>query len=152
MIEKLLRDIEIKGSVAAIPDFDPFSIKEDFMSPRVLVVDNDHSIRAGLVDFLKACNLQATAAETPYEALDLIYQDPYNVAIVDIRLPGMDGGTMIQKANEIQPSLNFIIHTGSTTIKIAEPLSKVGIRPDQVFLKPVKDVFQFVKAIKKLLT
>ncbi|MFC1884954.1 response regulator [Thermodesulfobacteriota bacterium] len=105
-----------------------------------------------LLEFLTACNLQATAAETPNEALDLISQDPYNVAIVDLRLPGMDGDTMIQKANEIQPSLNFIIHTGSTTIKISEPLTKVGIKPEQVFLKPVKDVFQFVKAIKKLVT
>jgi DNA-binding NtrC family response regulator len=86
------------------------------------------------------------------EALDLLSRDSYNVAILDLLLPGMDGNTMIAKAQEIQPTLNYIIYTGSLYPELSEPLASAGINSDQIFIKPVESIYQFVEAIKKLST
>ena len=120
------------------------------MSARILVVEHDPGIRQGLVEFLSACNFQVTPAETPMEALGILSSDSYNVAILDLLLPGMGGDAMISRANEIQPALNYIIYTGSQDPQLSEPLVKAGIKPDQIFIKPVENVYELVEAIKKL--
>ena len=152
MLDEMSWSFKNQMHLAATPEFDPSSIKEGSMSGRILVVDHDPSIRIGLVEFLSAYHFEVTPAETPMEALDILSRGTYNVAIVDLLLPGMDGDTMISKANEIQPALNYIIYTGVLNPKLSEPLIRARIKPDQIFIKPVESAYQFVEMIKKLLS
>jgi DNA-binding NtrC family response regulator len=117
---------------------------------RVLVVDDEPSIRNSLVEFLEDCQFDVTEADSAESALELIARSSFHVALVDIRLPRLDGDSLILQAHEIRPTMSFIIHTGSVEYKLPEALRSLGINPDQVFLKPQMDLMVFKDAIDKL--
>ncbi len=119
---------------------------------RVLVVDDEPSIRNSLVEFLEDCQFHVTAADSAESALDLIARSSFQVALVDIRLPKMDGDSLILKAHELNPRLAFIIHTGSVEYKLPEELRNLGISQDQIFLKPQMDLMVFKDAIENLMS
>jgi DNA-binding NtrC family response regulator len=129
--------------------------KEDTMidAPhvRVLVVEDEPSVRFSLAGFLEDFNFDVLMAGTAEEALTLIKGEPFQVAIVDVRLPGMDGDAMILKAHEISPSMHFIIYTGSVNYKLSEDLKNIGTRSEYVFPKPQRDLAVFLGAIEDLL-
>ena len=123
----------------------------DNSSVRVLVVEDEPSVRSSLAGFLEDYDFDVAMAETAEEALDIMADEPCHVAIVDIRLPGMDGDALILKAHEISPSMNFIIYTGSVNYKLSEDLKNIGTRSEYVFPKPQRDLTVFVGAIQELL-
>ena len=119
---------------------------------RVLVVDDEPSIRNSLVEFLEDCQFEVSAAESAENALVLIEQTPIDVALVDIRLPKLDGDSFILAAHEQYPHMRFLIHTGSVEYKLPDELKRFGITHDHVFLKPQMDLSVFEKAIRKLMS
>ena len=77
---------------------------------RVLVVDDEPSIRNSLVEFLEDCQFQVASADSAETALELIVQAPVDVDLVDIRLPKLDGDSFIIQAHERWPQMQFLIH------------------------------------------
>ncbi len=85
----------------------------DAMStPRVLVVDDEQQLRAILSDALTHWGYEATAVSTGQEALDLLKNQLFDVALVDIRMPGMDGLTLLEAIKRRDPALEVIMVTG----------------------------------------
>ena len=121
------------------------------MSPpiRVLVVDDEPSIRNSLLEFLEDCQFAVSAADSAESALELIDRTPIDVAIVDIRLPKLDGDSFILQAHQRFPRMRFMIHTGSVEYKLPEELKGFGVTHDSVFLKPQMDLSVFETAIRK---
>jgi DNA-binding NarL/FixJ family response regulator len=72
------------------------------------------------------------------------------VAIVDLRLPGINGDTMILNAANLYPSLRFLIHTGSVNFQLSADLVAAGIRQENLIVKPQYDLSVFIKAIERL--
>jgi len=118
---------------------------------RVLVVEDEPSVRHSLSGFLEDYKFEVLAAESAEKALELLAIGPCHVAIVDIRLPGMNGDAMILQAHEITPEMRFLIYTGSADYNLPEDLKHIGIGYEHVFFKPQKDLSVFVKAIFDLL-
>jgi len=118
---------------------------------KVLVLDDEASIRESLTDFLEDFNFSVRSAETAEDALNVISRDPCEVAIVDLRLPGMDGNSFILQANKICPKTRYIVHTGSVNYHLSAAVRAIGVSSDYVFLKPVPDLMHFVATIHKLL-
>ncbi len=119
---------------------------------RVLIVEDEASVRHSLAGFLEDFDFDITMAESSEDALEILAEKSFHVAIVDIRLPGMNGDAFILKANEILPAMRFIIYTGSTEYKLLDALKTVGLSKAHIFLKPQRDLSVFVKAIKDLLS
>jgi DNA-binding NtrC family response regulator len=117
---------------------------------RVLVLDDEMSIRESLSDFLEDFNFKVFSAETAEAALEILKEHPVNVAIVDMRLPGIDGNSFIVQAHEMAPDTKFIIHTGSVNYHMTQDVRKVGVHEDFVFLKPIGNLMTFVDAINRL--
>lgn len=117
---------------------------------RVLVLDDEMSIRESLSDFLEDFNFQVFAAETAEAALEILKDNFVNVAIVDMRLPGIDGNSFIVQAHELSPETRFIIHTGSVNYHMTQDVRKVGVHENFVFLKPIGNLMTFVDAINRL--
>jgi DNA-binding NarL/FixJ family response regulator len=65
-----------------------------------------------------------------------------------MRLPGIDGNDTIVKAHELQPSLHFLIHTGSTDYQAPHSLHHIGITKDAIFLKPLMDLSVLAEAVR----
>ena len=117
---------------------------------RVLVLDDEMSIRESLSDFLEDFNFQVFAAETAEAALEILKDNFVNVAIVDMRLPGIDGNSFIVQAHDLSPETRFIIHTGSVNYHMTQDVRKVGVHENFVFLKPIGNLMTFVDAINRL--
>lgn len=122
----------------------------DYSSIRVLVIDDEPAICLSLSAFLEDYGFRASTAESAEEALDLMKNNAYDVCIVDMRLPGMSGEDLIIHARERYPDQRHIIYTGSISYSLSNKLIQLGMRPEHVFLKPVRVLSLLVKCIKEL--
>lgn len=121
------------------------------MQRRVLVIDDEASIRESLTEFLEDFDFEVTSAGSAEEALELLRDQPQDVVVADLRLPGMSGDTMIPLAHKLRPNLRFLIHTGSVGYHLSEELSRVGMRPEDVMFKPLSDMMILVNNLESLL-
>ena len=118
---------------------------------RILVVDDEEMIRVNLRAYFEDEGFTVLTAESGEEALVLLADETVDVGIFDMRLPGMDGNTLILKAHGVQPQMKKIVYTGSTSYSPPPEIMEVGVERDQVFQKPVSDMGILVKCIERLL-
>ncbi len=123
---------------------------KDFSTIHALVIDDEPAICMSLTAFLEDYGFNASSAESAEEALDLMKNNSYDVCVVDLRLPGMSGEDLILKARERYPDQRHIIYTGSISYNLSDKLLSLGMRPEHVFLKPVRVLTLLVKCIKAL--
>jgi len=124
---------------------------KDYSRFRILVVDDEPSICESLLDYLEDFGFDVLAADGAEEALEILAKEPRDVAIVDIRLPGMTGENLVMEAHRLQPALRFLIHTGSSNYQPSEELIRLGIQPEHVLTKPMRNLTLLKEAIEKLL-
>ena len=117
---------------------------------RILVLDDEDSVRQSLAAFLEDLDYTVSLAADAEEALDRIVQQSFDIAIVDIRLPGKDGNAFVREASQHRPDMHFIIHTGSKQYILPEDLRDLGITDDQVLHKPVANMTVFAEALRGL--
>lgn len=118
---------------------------------RVLVVDDELSIRRSLAAFLEDCNFEVSSVGSAEQALELLDKKTYHVVIIDLRLPGMSGDTLMFKIHERFPAIRFLIHTGSSSYSLPEELKNIGIQPEHVFLKPMANLTRVVETVQELM-
>lgn len=118
---------------------------------RVLIVDDDNSVRQSLSAFLDDYGFDVSTVSSAEEALDVLARESFDLAVVDLRLPGMSGDTLILKAHELSKKLRFLIHTGSKGFRLTEDLTEVGMKTEHVLLKPLADLKIILNAFNELL-
>jgi DNA-binding response OmpR family regulator len=79
---------------------------------RVLVVDADEAIRGAAHQLLEQQGATVETARDAQEAIALARQTPYAAALVDIRLPDLDGYETFRRIREVQPGVPVILMTG----------------------------------------
>jgi two-component system, sensor histidine kinase SagS len=79
---------------------------------RILVVDSDESIRRSAHHLLGSQGASVETARDAHEAIALMRQAPYSTALVDIRLPDLDGYETYKRLREVQPNVPIILMTG----------------------------------------
>jgi two-component system, sensor histidine kinase SagS len=79
---------------------------------RILVVDSDESIRRSAHHLLGCQGANVETARDAHEAIALMRQAPYSTALVDIRLPDMNGYEAYRRLREVQPNVPIILMTG----------------------------------------
>src|SRR5581483_6315305 len=83
--------------------------------PRVLVVDDEASIRDLLAKTLALAEYDVDVAPDGRSALERMRLYPYDLLITDLKMPGMDGLTVIREAKRYKADLPVIIITGFST-------------------------------------
>src|SRR5215470_20266673 len=83
--------------------------------PRVLVVDDEASIRDLLAKTLALAEYEVDVSPDGRSALDRLRMYPYDLLIADLKMPGLDGLTLIREAKRLKPDLPVIIITGFST-------------------------------------
>ena len=96
------------------------------MKPRILVVDDEVSIRESLRGILQDEGYLVSAAATGEQALDEVAKDPPDLVLLDIWLPGMDGLVVLEEIKKIYASLPVIIISGHGNIDTAVRATKLG--------------------------
>lgn len=118
---------------------------------KVLVVDDEPGIRESLADFLGDYEFEVFSAESAEKALKIVEREELALAIVDLRLPGISGDTMILRSHSFRPEMKFLIHTGSVDYRLSDELKAIGMGSENLFLKPIPDLTVIIDAINKIL-
>jgi DNA-binding NtrC family response regulator len=95
-------------------------------SPKILVVDDEEAIRSFLVEALTHWGYQAAQAARGVEALEILKDQLFDVALLDIRMPEMDGIELLRQIKRYDPSVEVIIMTGYPTVTTAVEALKEG--------------------------
>lgn len=94
---------------------------------RVLVVDDEESIRDLLSKTLALAEYDVETAGDASTALDRMRQMPYDLLVADLKMPGMDGLTLIKQARNIRADLPIIIITGFSSESSAIEAVNLGV-------------------------
>jgi two-component system, NtrC family, response regulator AtoC len=95
-------------------------------TPHLLFVDDEPALRALMAERLRERGFEVAEAENGEKALQLLDQFAFDLLITDLRMPGIDGGEVIQAARERYPGIVAIVITGYGTVKDAVDAIKRG--------------------------
>src|SRR5712691_9645101 len=95
--------------------------------PRVLVVDDEASIRDLLAKTLALAEYDVDVAPDGRTALERMRLYPYDLLIADLKMPGMDGLSVIREAKRYKADLPVIIITGCSTESSAIEAVNLGV-------------------------
>jgi excisionase family DNA binding protein len=95
--------------------------------PRVLVVDDEEAVRDLIAKTLTMADYDVTPASDGQAALDALTDADFDLLITDLRMPGMDGLTVIRQARRLSPSLPIVIITGYSTEASAIEAINLGV-------------------------
>jgi DNA-binding response OmpR family regulator len=117
---------------------------------RILIVDDDANVLLALSRALKLKGYSyVDEAGSGAEAVEKLTRLPYDLMMLDIRMPEMDGMAVLQKAQQIRPNLLVIILTGHAAMESALTALKSGMVVDYL-LKPAS-LDQVEVAVRKAL-
>ena len=94
--------------------------------PTILLVDDEKAIRKTLKEILEYENYKVDEAEDGATALEKIQNNNYDVVLLDIKMPKMDGMEVLEKAKEHAPDTSFIMISGHGNIETAIEATKKG--------------------------
>ena len=117
-------------------------------SPRILVVDDDDTIRTTMKAILQDEGYTVDLASTGKEAIQKSQENNYNVALLDIRLPDMEGVELLKLLKDGVPRTRKIMVTGYPSLQNA--ISALNKNADAYLLKPV-DVEKLLNTVKQQL-
>ncbi len=96
-------------------------------STNVLIVDDEKTICELLTEVLSGKGFSITATCSPVEALEMATRQCYDLALLDIKMPQMDGISLSQKLRAISPSMGIILITGHGSFENALEAIKLGV-------------------------
>ncbi len=93
---------------------------------RILIVDDEASIRETLHEILTFEGYEVDMAEDGAQALDMLRKTEYDVALCDIKMPKIDGLELLDRVKGIADDVSFIMISGHGTIETALEATKRG--------------------------
>ncbi len=115
----------------------------------VLVVDDEAAVRENLCAYLEDEGMQMAEAESGEQAVEMLRKgQEFDVCIMDMRLPGMDGNATVVALHALRPQLVFLVHTGSVNYALPAELRALGMSGKDVFMKPLADMAVLADAIR----
>lgn len=90
-------------------------VDEALQQPLVLVVDDDSELCCNLWDLLRGLNYRVCVAHTVADAEEMLADKNYGVVLLDLKLPGGDGGNVFRAVRRTNPEARTILITGHST-------------------------------------
>jgi len=111
---------------------------------RILVVDDDENIRKVLETILEDEGYSVELVDTARKAIEKTKRKCYNLALIDVRLPDMEGIELLTRMRDTTPKIRKIIITGYPTLQNA--VEAVNRGADAYVMKP----FDMEKVLQKI--
>jgi two-component system, OmpR family, response regulator len=92
----------------------------------ILLVDDEEDFRTTLVKRLQKRHLNVFGAESGYKALDLMNKLIFDVVVLDVKMPGMDGIETLKEIKKKNPLVEVILLTGHASIESGIEGMKLG--------------------------
>ncbi len=101
---------------------------------KILVVDDQESMRVLLQDMLEAIGYEVTLAEGGEQALGILRESNFDLVLSDLNMPGMDGTALLRSVKSSAPDLPVVIITGYGTFHTEKRVMREGA--DRYISKP----------------
>ena len=115
---------------------------------KVLVVDDDPDVRDVLTETQKRLGYKARAAENGRVGLEAFRKDAFSVVVTDMRMPEMDGLSMLKEIKKADSKVSVVVVTGYPSVDSAVESLVEGA--DYYLVKPI-NLNDFEAKIKKAL-
>ncbi len=96
------------------------------MKGRVLVVDDEEGIRSFIAEILQDEGLTVTLAVDGRQARQLLDQQSFHLMLTDLKMPELDGMTLLRQAKELIPEMEVIVLTAYGTVDSAVEAMRLG--------------------------
>jgi len=108
--------------------------------PEVLIVDDEEIVRRSYSRILSGAQCHADAVWSGDEALRAMERQPYDVVLLDLRMPGLDGMAVLKTIKQKWPESEVVVVTGFPSIEGAKESVRLGaydylakpVGPDEV--------------------
>ena len=120
------------------------------MTAKILIVDDEPGVRESLTELLKVEGYQAEAVDSGAGALEILNEDYFDLVLLDLRMPGIDGAEVMAEIRKYHPGTSIIIITGYGTLESAIEAIRSGAQ--DYLLKPysAEDIlFSITKALSE---
>ncbi|MBN1900881.1 response regulator [Candidatus Sumerlaeota bacterium] len=107
---------------------------KDFLN--ILLVDDEEIVHKTLPDYLQDLGHSVYSAYDGYSALEILKIRDFDLALVDIRMPGIDGITLLEKIPEISPDMPVVMITGHGSMESVIEALRLGAT--DFITKPIK--------------
>lgn len=94
--------------------------------PKVLIVDDEERFRTTLRKLLAVREIDAADVGSAQEAFAALQENAYDVILLDVKMPGIDGIEALGKIKKQYPEVEVIILTGHASVDAAVEIMKLG--------------------------
>lgn len=106
------------------------------MRKRILIVDDELFVRELLCNLFSGSGYEVRAAANQSQALRLVETEEFQVAVVDIRLPGVTGLELFHQIRRLNADISLIAMSGQACLETAVEALRIGAH--DFFLKPFR--------------
>jgi CheY-like chemotaxis protein len=106
------------------------------LRPRILLADDDDSVRLGVADLLDSQGLEVRQAGTGLEAVELVRVQRFDAAVLDWHMPGLTGLEALRELRSQHAGTPCIVYSGDLTQGMADLAREAGAL--SVLRKPVR--------------
>jgi len=117
---------------------------EEKLNARVLLVDDEEEFISSLASRLEVRGLKVTGATRGAEAVDLVDKQQFDIIVLDLAMPGMDGLETLQKIKEKDPNAEIVMLSGHGSLKSGIEAIKLGAED---FLEKPVDLRELIEKI-----
>lgn len=96
------------------------------MAEKVLLVDDEEEFVETLAERMRTRGMEVTATTSGREALGQLEEGSYDVVILDLQMPGMDGLEALAKIKKKRPDIQVVLLTGHATVGKSVEAMKAG--------------------------
>ena len=93
---------------------------------RILIVDDEEIVRESLAGWLEQDGYTVATAADGFEAIAQLKDHEWSIMLLDMKMPGMDGLTVLEQSKTIQPATTVVIMTAYATVETAVNAIKRG--------------------------
>lgn len=120
------------------------------MKEKILVIDHEKDNRTILEAVLKKEGYEVRSTPDGKKAMDLIKSEPFDLAIMDIRTPGINRMEAISQIKELDDSVEVIVLTGDATIENAVKSLRDNGASD-FLIKPLENTDELISTVKRVM-
>ena len=92
----------------------------------VLLVDDEVEFLDTLIKRMRKRNVNVSGVKSGEEALKFLDQDPVDVVVLDVRMPGMDGIETLREIKRLHPLTEVVMLTGHASVEVAIEGMEIG--------------------------
>ena len=113
---------------------------------RVLIVDDEERFRTTLNKLLAVRGLEVHNVGSGMEALEELKAKPYDVILLDVKMPGMTGIEALAEIKKINPQVEVIILTGHASVDVAVEIMRLGGYEYLLKPCPIEELMEKIEA------